>query len=330
MLIPLRYFPPERRGTAMGTAFMGLAIGSALGPVLSAFIVSTLHWRWLFLFPFLLLLTLPFYHRYLGDDQGSPERMDWLGGGLLAAAVTALLLGVTTGTVWFAIGGIVSLLLFIARIRTFSAPFIAPALFQNRTYTLGVTITFLISGMGFSLHFLSPLLLAQVNELPAGWIGFSLVPGAVASAIWGRKGGKIADTKGNSFLFFIAVSLLIGCFALLSTFIGVSAVWIALFLIFGNVGLTFIMIAMSNSVSRTLSKEQSGVGMGLLSMMNFIAGAMATGIYGRLVDLGQVNPWNPAHLYSTGAIYSNIFLVLAFALAVIAWVYYHNFRRNSQ
>lgn len=51
MLIPLRYFPPEQRGSAMGTAFVGLSLGSALGPVISALIVSVTHWRWLFVVP---------------------------------------------------------------------------------------------------------------------------------------------------------------------------------------------------------------------------------------------------------------------------------------
>ncbi|MGN7384202.1 Multidrug-efflux transporter 3 [Chlamydia abortus] len=330
MLIPLRYFPPERRGTAMGTAFMGLAIGSALGPVLSAFILSILHWKWLFCFPFFLLLTLPFYRRYLQEDARQPQgSMDWLGGALLAAAVTLLLLTVTSGSLWSAIGGIVALTLFIVRIRTFTPPFIAPGLFRNRSYTLGVTITFLFSSIGFSLHFLSPLLLAQVNKLPASLIGFALVPGAVASAIWGRRGGKIADTKGNASLFSIASGLLIACFALLSTLIGFSAVYIALILMLGHVGLTFGMIAMSNSVSRTLSSEQSGVGMGMLSMMNFIGGSVATGIYGKLVDFEQVKPWNPAAHHSEGAIHGNIFLVLTIAIAAILWIYQINFRRNA-
>ncbi|UFJ39287.1 MFS transporter [Brevibacillus humidisoli] len=328
MLIPLRYFPPERRGSAMGTAFVGLALGSALGPVLSALILSVMHWRWLFGIPLFILLTLPFYRRYLGDDQGSPGKMDWLGGSLLAAAVTLLLLSVTYETIWFALGGLVSLLLFIARIHLTSFPFFPPGLFKNKTYTLGLIITFLISGIGFSLYFLSPLLLAHVNVLPASWIGFALVPGAAASAILGRKGGKLADSKGNSYLFFLASGLLFSCFILLSTFTGIAAAYIAIFLILGNVGQTFMMIAMSNSVSRTLTKEQSGVGMGLLSMMNFIAGGIATGIYGKLVDFDQVTHWNPANMYSAGAIYSNIFLVLAILHALILLVYQYYFRRS--
>ncbi|HWO95449.1 MAG TPA: MFS transporter [Bacillus sp. (in: firmicutes)] len=330
MLIPLRYFPPEQRGSAMGTAFVGLAIGSALGPIVSALIVSITHWRWLFCIPLFILITLPFYRKNLGDEQVVPGKLDWVGGGFLAAALTLLLLGVTSGTWWFPIGGLLVLALFIARIRSASEPFIQPGLFTNKSYTFRLTITFLISGIGFSLYFLSPLLLAHVHQLPPSWIGFAMVPAAVASAILGRKGGKLADLKGDSYLYFVASGLLLTCFILLSTFTGTSPVFIAIFLIFGNVGQTFMMIAMSKSVSMTLPKEQAGVGMGLLSMLNFIAGGMASGVYGKVVDLGSNDHWNPVNIYPNGIIYSNIFLVLAVLHVGILLFYYFQFGRAKR
>jgi DHA2 family metal-tetracycline-proton antiporter-like MFS transporter len=85
------------------------------------------------------------------------------------------------------------------------------------------------------------------------------------------------------------------------------------------------MIAMANSVSMILPKEQYGVGMGLLSMLIFIAGGMASGIYGKVVDLGSNVHWNPANIYPTGFIFSNIFLVLAALHVGILLVYYFQF-----
>ncbi|WP_261129745.1 MFS transporter [Bacillus sp. Marseille-Q3570] len=328
MLIPIRYFSPERRGSALGMAFVGLALGSALGPVISALILSVAHWRWLFCLPFFILITLPFYRRYLGDERGHYRKLDWIGGGMLAVAVTLLLLSVTVGGGLFTIGGLLSVVFFIVRIRSVTEPFIQPDLFTIKSYTIGLVITFLISGIGFSLYYLSPLLLADIHHLPASWIGLALVPGAAASAILGRSGGRLADLKGNSFLFFIASMLLVACFILLSTFTGISPIFIAIFLILGNVGQTFMMIAMSNSVSMTLSKEQAGVGMGLLTMLNFIAGGMATGIYGKMVDMGSAGHWNPAHSYSNGAIYSNIFLILAALHVAVLSLYVIQFNKG--
>lgn len=331
MLIPVRYFTPERRGSALGMTAVGLALGNALGPVISALIVSVAHWRWLFAVPLLILLTLPFYRKYLEDEQPVVSgKFDWVGGGLLSATVALLLLGVTNGTWWFLIGSLLSLALFIARIRSAAEPFIQPELFTNKRYSLGLTIAFLVNGIGFALYFLSPLLLSHVQQLQPGWIGLAMVPAAMTSAILGKKGGKLADLKGNSYLFFIASGLLLICFLLLSTFTGSSTLLIALFLIFGNVGQSFMLITLSNSISRSLPKEQVGVGMGMLAMLNFIAGGMATGVFSRVVDLGSDSRWNPVNFFPHGTIYSNIYFVLAALHVGILLLYYFQFGKRGK
>ncbi|WP_100407858.1 MFS transporter [Bacillus solitudinis] len=331
MLIPVRYIAQEQRGSALGMAAVGLAIGSALGPVISALIVGVAHWRWLFCIPLLILITLPFYRKYLKDEKREVYRkFDWIGGGLLAVAVGLFLLGVTNGTWWFVIGGLLSLVFFITRIRTVADPFVQPKLFENKEYILVLMLAFLINGIGFSLYFLSPLLLSQVHQLTSSWIGFAMVPAAVASAILGKKGGKLADLKGNSHLFFVASGALLTCFVLLSTFTGSSPFFIALFLIFGNVGQSFMLIAMANSISRTLPKDQVGVGMGFFSMMNFIAGGIATGVYSSVVDIGSEVHWNPLNINQNGFIYSNIFFVLAALHVGILLVYYFQYGRAKR
>ncbi|MFD0693261.1 MFS transporter [Paenibacillus sp. GCM10027628] len=332
MLIPVRYFAPERRGIALGMVAVGLALGSALGPVISALIVSLVHWRWLFAVPLLILVTLPFYRKYLEEEQhGMHGKFDWVGGGLLAVTVALFLLSVTKGTWLFFIGGLLILLVFIARIRSVTEPFVQPALFTNKRYTLGLTISFLINGIGCAFYFLSPLLLSDVQELPSIWIGFAMVPAAIASALLGRKGGKLADLKGNSYLIYVASGLLVTCFVLLSTFSGGSPLCIAGFLILGNVGQSFMNIAVSGSISRTLPKEQVGVGMGMFSMVNFISQGIATGVYSKMVDLGSshVNSWNPAYTYPKGFIFSNIFLVLGALQVIILLFYYFQFDRGE-
>ncbi|MBA2942959.1 MFS transporter [Paenibacillus sp. CGMCC 1.16610] len=322
MIIPLRYFAPERRGAALGMTAVGLAFGNALGPVVAALIISTVHWRWLFAVPLLVLAVLPLYRRYLREEQpGSGGSFDWLGGILLAAAIALLLMSVSKG-LWLALGALLALALFLVRINKAAEPFIAPRLFRNAKYTLGLTISFLVNGTCCSLYVLSPLLFANVHKLPSIWIGFMMIPAAAAAAIFGRKGGKLADAKGNSFVAYLAAGLLVSCFLLLSTFTGSSPLLIAGFLILGNVGQSFLVIAVSNSVSRTLQAEQVGVGMGMLAMINFIAQGIAIGLYSKAVDLGSFSSWNPLYRYSSGFIFSNISLVLA-GLAFVIWVVFY-------
>ncbi|MFM1652868.1 MFS transporter [Brevibacillus sp. B_LB10_24] len=330
MLIPIRYFPPERRGRALGISATGLALGSALGPIISAFVASLLHWRWLFCIPLLMLFTLPFYRKYLNDEHGKPGRIDWIGGGLLAGAVAMLLLSVTNGTWILAAAGLILFVLFAVRINAAAEPFVQPRLFRNRHYTLGLLIAFLAGGIGYALPFLSPQMLAYVNQLPAGMVGFAMVPAAVTSALLSRKGGKLADEKGNPFLFYTASVLLFICFVLLSSFAGIAPVFIAVFLIFGNVGQTFLQIALSNTISRTLPREQAGVGMGLLSLLNFIAAAISAGMYSKAVDLGAKVHWNPANSHQDAFVFSNIYFVLAVLYLGILLLYYLQFGRAAR
>lgn len=193
---------------------VGVALGSVLAPVISAIVVSFTNWRWLFLPSLLMLALLPLYRKFLEHEpQGTPQTFDWLGGSLLASSVALLLLGVTNQTWWCLIASLAALILFIIRIRTAKEPFIQPKLFQNKAYTFALVLTFLISGIGISLYFLTPILFAQVYRLDSNSIGFAMVPAAIAASIMGRKGGKLADLKGNTYLLSVGSCSIITCFA---------------------------------------------------------------------------------------------------------------------
>ena len=326
MIIPIRYFAPEKRGRALGTSAVGLALGNALGPVAAGLITSFGNWRLMFILSLLPLLTLPFFRKYLDNAKGKAGSIDVLGGGLLAVAVAFFLLAITQMNVWLFIGGLILLVFFIIRIRKAAEPFIKPGLFRNRHYSIGLILAFTTTGMSFSMTFMTPQFLSALNDLSASSIGFVLVPAAIASAIMGRKGGKLADDRGNFTLVFVASVLIFLAFSLLSTFIGVSAYIIAFILILGNVGQTFMQVAMSNTISRTLPKEETGVGMGLLSMINFISGAMAMSVVGKMLDKGASSlQFNPFITTDGALVYSNIFAVMSLLIILVVVIYRFQF-----
>ncbi|MGG1598598.1 MFS transporter [Paenibacillus naphthalenovorans] len=329
MLIPVRYFSPEKRGRALGTTTAGLALGTAIGPIVAGFVTSLASWRFLFCLSLLVLLTLPFFRKYLDDAKGHAKKTDLLGGGLMAGTITFLLLAVTNGTWTPMFIGAILLVLFIWRIRSVDHPFIQPALFRNKQYTYGILIAFLSTGLSFGIPFITPLMLSNLNHLAPAVIGFIMFPGALTASLLGKTGGKIADGKGNAQLIYTAVILLFISFSSLSLVAGLSPLIVMIFLVFGNVGQTFMQIAMSNLVSRTLPKEQAGVGMGLLMMMNFISGATATTIISKMLDFGTSSlQFNPFLLYRPALIYSNIFAVLAFMVIVVCTIFYFRLGRG--
>ncbi|AIQ45797.1 hypothetical protein R70723_07820 [Paenibacillus sp. FSL R7-0273] len=330
MIIPIRYFSPEKRGRALGTSAIGVALGSALGPIIAGFVSTVWSWQVLFVIPLLALFTLPFYRKYLDDEKGSDSRIDFIGGVLLAGTVAALLLALTNGGVGYAVSGIILLLLFILRIRYAAHPFIDPVVFRNKAYTSGLAIAFVLTAISFSTPFITPQLLAQLNQLSPAVIGLIMLPSALITAYMGRKGGRLADEKGNSFLLTAAAALLIFGFLCLSTVAGMPPVFIAVSLIFTVLGQSFMQIALSNTISRTLSKDQIGIGMGLFSMLNFIAAAVSTATIGKILDFGTTTiRFNPIPRDSAAFVYSNIFLTLALLVAIMASLYFVQFGRRS-
>ncbi|UPO90168.1 MFS transporter [Niallia sp. Man26] len=329
MIVPVRYFSPEKRGRALGTSAVGLALGTALGPIVAGFVTSAMSWQVLFAIPLLSLITLPFYRKYLVHEKGKESKMDFLGGVFLAGTVATLLLALTNGNGWFLLAGVVLLIFFIIRIYYATEPFVNPAIFRNKQYSLGLAITFVVTAIGFGTPYITPQLLSNVNELSPAFTGIVMLPSALLTAILGRKGGKIADEKGNPFLVYTASTLLFIGFISLSSVVGMSSVFIAIFLIFGILGQSFMQIAMSNTISRTLPKEQTGIGMGFYSMLNFISAAVSTATIGKVLDYGTQS----VHLNtSTTLIYSNIFLVLAILIVLMTAIYYlkfgHSVKRN--
>ncbi|WP_025846777.1 MFS transporter [Paenibacillus ehimensis] len=331
MIVPVRYFSPERRGRALGTVAIGFALGLALGPIIAGVVSSTWNWRVLFVISLLSLLTLPIYRKYLDDEKGVASKMDFIGGSLLAGTVAILLLALTKGNIWLALTGTISFIFFLLRIRYASAPFINPAIFRNKPFSFGLIITFVMIGISFAIPFITPQLLSSVNHLSPVFIGIVMLPSSLMAAFLGRRGGKLADEKGNPFLVYTAAALLIISFICLSSVVGMSPVFIAIFLIFGALGQSFMQIAMSNTVSRTLSKEHIGVGMGLFSMITFISTAASTAAFGKILDLGASTVrLNPIPQNSTTFVYSNIFLVLAILVVVMSAFYYVQFGRVAK
>ncbi|GAA3407338.1 MFS transporter [Paenibacillus hodogayensis] len=323
VIIPVRYFPRETRGRALGVTATGIALGTAIGPSVAGFITSAASWRLLFLLSLLALIALPLFRSCLDDAKGTAKPTDLWGGLLLGGTLAAWLGALTGGGPLLAVAGCVLFGLFGIRIRCTREPFIRPSLlFGNKRFAFSLLVAFASSCAFFSTPFLVPLLLGNVNGLAPRHIGLTMLPAAAMAAFLGRLGGKIADRRGSAALYGGAAALLASGFVLLSWAAGSSPALIAGVLVLANVGQTFMQIALSNTVSGTLPGDQTGVGMGLFSMVGFISGAVSTAALGRALDVGAHGvKLNPLHGGGPGLVYSDLFLALAVLVALAAILY---------
>lgn len=331
MLLPVRLFPAERRGRVLGVIASAIAFASGVGPVVGGFISSSLNWRYLFLISVLTLVTLPFFRKWLPKEETRSGSFDIPGAVLLAGTVASFMLSITRWNGWYLLAGIILLALFGLRVITAKQPFVRVSLFRNRDYSSALISGFLALGVSFAIMFLTPMMLSKLSGVNTATIGLIMFPGAMSAALLGRYGGRWTDKKGSLFIIVIALILMLLGQLTLSTFSG-HAVWmIAICLIFGNVGASFFQASMTKLVSTTLPAGQTGVGMGIFTLTNFMAGAITGAVISKIIDhSGTGVSLNPFAISGAASIYSNVYLALIAATVLNLGIVYVIFIRKRQ
>jgi DHA2 family metal-tetracycline-proton antiporter-like MFS transporter len=170
-------------------------------------------------------------------------------------------------------------------------------------------------------------MLHEVYSLNTSQIGLVLFPGAISSVIFGPIAGTLADRKGNSFVVFIGLILLIASMVIMAFLLSVSVIVIAAALLLTYVGFSLFQTAMINSVSQTLPENETGVGMGLFNLVATIAGAVGTAVAGKILDGKWLDfSFLPTVSLPKGFSYSNILLLFTIVVVLGGILYLRSFR----
>lgn len=327
MLIPTRFFPVERRGRVLGIVASTIAFSAGVGPIVGGLIAGSFGWRYLFIISVLPVVTIPLYRRFLPKDQQTSGNVDLVGAALTGGAVASLMLVITNFSWWLLVLQLVLDAAVVTWMLRAPQPFVQPKLLANVAYRNGLLTAFLSSAAVFGVTFTTPLMLEGANHLATSLVGLVMFPGAMSAAIMGRIGGRLSDQKGAVPVILLALTLIVGGYFLLSTFSG-SAPWmIALCLVIGNIGYSFIQASLAKVVSGTLPREHTGIGMGMYNLTNFMAGAVSGSVVSRVLDAGASGlSLNPLAFFGTGSLYSNVYFGLCAVTALNLALFYRHFR----
>ncbi len=203
-------FPPAEQGMAQAIFGVGVIAGPAIGPTLGGFLTDTLGWRWIFFInlPIGIAATVMAISFLRPDAQkigGQRPPVDWWGIGLLIVAVGSLQTFLEQGEQddWFDSGFISTLaivavggfILFVWRELTTPNPAVNLRVLRHRSLAAGSVYSGIL-GMGlYGALFAVPLFAQGVLGFTATQTGWSLAPGALASAIvmvmLGKLSGKV-------------------------------------------------------------------------------------------------------------------------------------------
>jgi DHA2 family metal-tetracycline-proton antiporter-like MFS transporter len=326
-VVVARYFSTSERGKVFGLITSSVSFGIGLGPVIGGFVSGSLNWSYLFLIPLLMLIAIPFLIDVLPEEPRREGKIDIMGGVLVSLTVGILVVFLNFSEWYYLLAFFCFLTAFILRIMKASDPFIQPSLFKNVKFRNGVIVGFSLFSIVIGILFLIPLMLHEVHGLSTSQIGLVLFPGAISSVIFGPIAGTLADRKGNNYVVSIGLILLVSSMVMMSFFLSVSAIIIAVALLLTYVGFSLFQTAMINSVSQTLPEHETGVGMGLFNLVATLSGAVGTAVVGKILD-GKWLDFSvlPTVSLPKGYSYSNILLL--FSLVVISGgvLYLRSFR----
>jgi DHA2 family metal-tetracycline-proton antiporter-like MFS transporter len=330
MIVVTRYFPASLRGNMLGIIASTVALAAGLGPIMGGFVSGTFNWKYLFLFSLATILAIPSLRRILPDEKKISDTFDSTGAVLIGGGSSSLLIFVTQGNWWFLAASLVMTGYFIFHIKNTANPFFSLSLFSNKHYRNTVMSTFLSIGSVFGMLFMVPIMLRDLSDLSSNSIGLTLFPGAMSAVLVGVIGGRLSDRKGSRFVVYLGSAILTAGFLALSTVAGQKAWIVACTLIISYAGFALLQSSLPHTISISLSKDQTGIGMGIYNLLFFISGAFSTAGIGRLLDFGSTGfCLNPINACIEGWIYSNIFIMLAAVVTASVFLFYITFKNKS-
>jgi EmrB/QacA subfamily drug resistance transporter len=292
-------FPAERVPT--GIALLGAiaAIGSGIGLPLGGVLADGPGYHWIFWLGAIMgVLATITTHLFVPESPvRTPGRVDLAGAGILAAGLTALLIGISRGGDWgwssdrtlgLIAAGLLVLVAFVLFERRTPAPLINMKTFARRPVLTTNISTLLVGSAMISTFVLVPQL-AQLPEggevgfgLSATEAGLLLVPGSVVSLLLAPLVGRVGERKGSKLPFFAGcvgtAGALLGL-AFAHDSVGIVILWCAL--LFAGVGAAFA--AIPNLIVSAVDEHETGEATGTNTVIRNIGAAVGAQVAGSVV-----------------------------------------------
>ena len=290
-------FPPDERGSAVGSWTAWGAVGMIVGPLVGGQLVDVASWRWVFAINVpLILATLVLIVRYVPEGRRGADhaRVDVLGGVLCAAGLAGLTFGLIRQpqggfgdpTVFVPLGGGIALLVaFILYERRATHPMLELSLFRRHNFAVGNVETLLMYAGLSLLFFFLVLFLQNVAGYSAVAAGASSLPVTVLMFLLSKRFGALADRLGpRYFMGFGPIVMAVGLALLTRLGSNVDYVTDLLppLIIFG-VGLSMTVAPLTATVLADADEHNAGLASGINNAIARVAGLLGIALVGALV-----------------------------------------------
>ncbi|MES2227943.1 MAG: DHA2 family efflux MFS transporter permease subunit [Pseudomonadota bacterium] len=291
MLVIFEVFPPHRRGMAMGVYGIGVVLAPALGPTLGGVMVDNFSWRDVFFLPVPFGVLGLFLSRLFLRGRATHalrRKFDWIGLGVLALFLFALLYGLSNGPRYGWVSDRI-VLVFALAILAFGSfvlweihtpsPMIDMRLFANPTF-VGASVLAFIFGAGiFGSTYIVPQFVQTIQGYSATRAGLLLMPGGFVIAIVFPLAGRLSDRVPHRLPVMFGLCVFASSFYLMrAAGTDTSFFDMAWWIVLGRIGLGFIMPGLNAGALQALPMHLVGQGSGAINFIRQLGGALGVNL----------------------------------------------------
>ncbi len=270
-------FPPEKRGTAFGIWGSVTALGAVIGPVIGGLIVTNFAWEWVFLINLpvgALSILAAFKIIPESKDPLATNRIDWGGLVLSGTSIFALVYASIEGNKkgWTSplilgmyLAAAILMVTFIWWERRTTDPMLKLELFKIRNFSLGTTISLIVTFGMLGIFFPMTIFLQQVLEFSPIRAGLTMTPMSIMIMVAAPFAGRFTDKIGARWIMVTGLLLMAGGILFIVSRIDLDTTWKTLFpalVITGfGMGMTFspMTAASMGEVPPRIAGSASGV-----------------------------------------------------------------------
>src|SRR5689334_939303 len=259
-------FPPEQRGTAIGTWAGVSALALAIGPVVGGFLTEYVSWRAIFFInpPIAIIAVgVTLFAARESRDETVDRTVDYTGIAAVTVGLTALVLALVQGNDWGWGSARVIGLLVVAVISL---------------------VAFLISFAMFAQFFFLTLYLQNILHYSPLETGLRFLPSTIMIIIMGPLAGRLTDRVGSRPLMTLGLIIVASALAIQSRLTVHTGYGLLLpgFVLMG-LGMGMVMSPMSTAAMNAVDRTKAGAASGLLSMIRMVGSTFGVAVMGALV-----------------------------------------------
>ena len=288
--------PPRERGKYQGLFGAVFGVASIAGPLLGGVIVQAISWRWIFYVNIPLgLIALVVLRRTLPSTQGrSRPVIDYLGAGVLAAALSAIVLVASLGgtawawgapqTILVAAAGLLLLGVFILVERRAAEPVLPLQLLRDRVFAVAGGLSLIVGFALFGSVTFLPLYFQTVDAATPSAAGLRLTPMMAGLLVMSITSGQLISRRGRYRIFPIVGTALmaVGLFLLSRLDVGTSTLTSVIYLLILGLGLGSTMQVLVLAVQNAVSFEILGAATSGVTLFRGIGGSLGAAVFGTI------------------------------------------------